>query len=435
MRAAIRAANGTGIGHKPKAIIEDVDFEGLSLAEFAVDSALPPQPENDSLTRTSGVEDFEKEKNKFEDLHKSILACDEVLKSVETYLTSFQADLATVSDEIETLQNRSTALNNKLQNRRAVEKVLGPEVESLVIPPPVVRKITEGTVDETWVKALDELEKRSRSIDVKLKEGKDIKAVQEVRPFVDELSAKAVERIRDYIVAQIKALRSPSINAQVIQQNSFLRYREIFAFLTKRQPELAEEISQAYVHTMRWYYLSHFTRYKAALEKLNLHTIDQTDSLTAESGTSRGAKGTSFDFFSSGRRMDILHTPNDTAMPSHAAEDDKGTHYLEVPFRAFNLALVDNASAEYSFLTEFFPKQPRQATNRKFNEVFQPTFELGHSFTKQLTESSLDAQLSSKSSTPPPCHAWFYEPSPPPQAYKVSPCMLTNSVIISLGPK
>ena len=43
----------------------------------------------------------DKEKDKFEDLHKSILACDEVLKSVETYLTNFQADLGAVSAEIE----------------------------------------------------------------------------------------------------------------------------------------------------------------------------------------------------------------------------------------------------------------------------------------------------------------------------------------------
>src|SRR3954469_12759153 len=73
----------------------------------------------------------DKEKDKFEDLHKSILACDEVLKSVETYLTNFQTDLAAVSAEIESLQNRSIALNTKLQNRKVVEKLLGPAVEDI----------------------------------------------------------------------------------------------------------------------------------------------------------------------------------------------------------------------------------------------------------------------------------------------------------------
>ena len=376
---------------RPDALEGDIDFWGLSLEEFASAEQQPVQSTKDNgVTDVPVIEDFEKEKDKFEDLHKSISACDEVLKSVETYLTSFQADLANVSTEIETLQNRSTALNNKLQNRKAVEKVLGPEVEAFAIPPAVVRKVTEGVVDESWVKALDELEKRSRTIDAKLKEGKDIKAAQDVRPFIEDVSTKAVERIRNYVAAQIKALRSPSINAQIIQQNSFLRYKDVFAFLAKRQPELAEEISQAYINTMRWYYLSHFSRYKAALEKLNLFTIDQTDTIAAEGNNSRG-KGAAHDAFSIGRRMDILRTSNEIAMPSYAAEEDKGIHHLEVLFRAFNLALVDNASAEYSFLNEFFAKQPFQATNRKFNEIFQPTFELGQALTKQLVENSLDA--------------------------------------------
>ncbi|KAK3056544.1 Vacuolar protein sorting-associated protein 52 [Extremus antarcticus] len=379
-------------GKRPEALETDIEFGDLSLEEFASKApiVLPTLQDARSNGVTRVVEDFEKEKDKFADLHKSILACDEVLKSVETYLTSFRADLANVSAEIESLQSRSTSLNNKLDNRRAVEKVLGPEVEAMTIPPGVVRKITEGVVDDSWVQALQELEKRSRAIDAKLKEGKDIKALQDIRPFIDNVSNKAVERIRDYVVAQIKALRSPSINAQVIQYNSFLRYKDVFAFLAKRQAGLAEEISQAYINTMRWYYSSHFGRYKAALEKLNIHAIDQNDAIATE-GSTRGGKGASYDAFSIGRRMDVLRTTNDTAIPSHAAEEDKSSHYLEVSFRAFNLALVDNACAEYSFLAEFFAKQPFQTTHRKFNEIFQPVFELGQALTKQLTEHSYDA--------------------------------------------
>ncbi|SMQ54753.1 unnamed protein product [Zymoseptoria tritici ST99CH_3D7] len=373
------------------AIADGIDLGGLDLEEFANISPDGKALQN-GTGKTEAIDDFEKEKDKFEDLHKSILACDEVLKSVESYLTSFQAELAAVSTEIETLQNRSTTLNNRLENRKAVDKVLGPEVEAFVIPPGVVRKITEGIVDEQWIKSLQELEKRSKSIDAKIKEGKDIKAAQDVQPFIEDVSNKAVERIRDYVVAQIKALRSPSINAQIIQQNSFLRYRDVFAFLSKKQPDLGAEISQAYTNTMRWYYVHNFTRYKAALEKLTVHIIDQTEVLAAESGVKRGGKSAApHDAFSIGRRVDILRTANDTALPSFAAEDDKGTHYLEVPFRALNLALVDNACAEYSFLAEFFTKQPFQTTNRRFNEIFQPTFELGQSLTKQLIEQTHDA--------------------------------------------
>ena len=102
---------------KPSVLVDDLDFGGLSLEQFANDTPVADVTEDESNGYQIPVlEDFEKEKNRFDDLHKSILACDEVLKSVETYLTSFRADLAAVSSEIEHLQDRSTALNNKLQN-------------------------------------------------------------------------------------------------------------------------------------------------------------------------------------------------------------------------------------------------------------------------------------------------------------------------------
>jgi hypothetical protein len=78
------------------------------------------------------------------------------------------------------------------------------------------------------------------------------------------------------------------------------------------------------------------------------------------------------------------------ALSAYLAEEDRSTHYLEVPFRSFNLALVDNASAEYSFLTEFFSPNSYHQVSRKFNEIFEPTFALGQSLTKTLTESTVD---------------------------------------------
>ena len=94
--------------------------------------------------------------------------------------------------------------------------------------------------------------------------------------------SKAIERIRDFLVSQVKSLRSPNINAQIIQQRGFLAYKDLYGFLAAHHPQLAEEIGQAYVNTMRWYYLSHFTRYKLALEKMPLYTVDKSDALGAE---------------------------------------------------------------------------------------------------------------------------------------------------------
>ena len=209
---------------------------------------------------------------------------------------------------------------------------------------------------------------------------------------------QALERIRDYFIAQIKALRSPSMNAQVIQQQGFLRFKDLYAFLARHQKQLADDMTQAYVNTMRWYYNTHFSRYHTSLQKLKLYVTDKHDLLAApDSAVSKGGSGNkgpsaAHDIFSLGRRGDILRTSSTTALTSYVVEEDKGTHYLETPFRSFNLALVDNASFEYTFLTGFFaPAQSFQAISRIFNSIFEPTFQLGQSYTKTLVADSTDA--------------------------------------------
>ena len=93
-----------------------------------------------------------------------------------------------MSAEIETLQSRSTALNTKLENRRVVEKLLGPAVEEVTISPTVVKKISEGTMDHAWIKALEELEKRSRAINSKAKGPDKMLAASDLAPLLENLT-------------------------------------------------------------------------------------------------------------------------------------------------------------------------------------------------------------------------------------------------------
>jgi hypothetical protein len=390
-----RKADGSPVLQKPSDIAEDIDFGSLSLEGFAAQSLTNGvMAVNTQGYTAQSIEEYNQEKDKFDDLHRSITACDQVLKSVETYLTGFQADLGAVSSEIETLQTRSAAMNSKLENRRVVEKLLGPAVEDISLSPAVVKKIAEGPIDESWVKALGELEKRCKVIEKRIKEDRNIKAVHDLKPLLDDLIARAVERIRDHLVAQVKALRSPSINAQVIQQQNFLKYKDLYTFLARHQSQLAEEISLAYVNTMRWYYLQHFTRYDEALRKMKVYLIDKNDVLgSLDDPNVRRAKTVSaHDAFSIGRRFDVLKTSVHTALPSHVAEEDKSTHFVEVPFRAFNVALIDNASFEYSFLSSFFSSsQSHHAIARTFDSIFAPTLAIGQGLTKTLIENSFDA--------------------------------------------
>ncbi|KAF5656067.1 SAC2-like protein [Fusarium sp. NRRL 25303] len=379
---------------------DDINFEavfgGLSLKELATSE--PPDTITISNRKPKTAEESENDRTKLEDLHRSIEACDDVLNSVEISLANFRNDLALVSADIESLQTRSTALNRRLENRKQVEKALGPLVEELSLPPEVISKISEGHIDETWAKMLAELDRRS-TLFKKKAETQTSNAAKDLEPILDKLTFKAIERIRDFIVAQIKALRSPHINAQIIQQQSFLRYKDLYTFLHKHHPTLANEIALAYMNTIRWYYVNQFSRYEKALGKIRLHILDKNDALGHEDATrkatvlsSNRAPGPPHDAFNLGRRIDLLKTNNQAALSSYLAEEDQSTHYLEVPFRNFNLALIDNATAEYTFMATFFsPALSYSQISKNFDYVFQATFELGRTLSKTLIGETYDA--------------------------------------------
>lgn len=111
---------------------------------------------------------------------------------VEINLCNFQTDLGAVSAEIENLQARSARINKRLENREAVEKHLGPAVEELSISPAVVKKISEGPVDENWVHALAEVENRFKSMETASAQSSKIKAADDIRPLLTNLINKVM---------------------------------------------------------------------------------------------------------------------------------------------------------------------------------------------------------------------------------------------------
>lgn len=112
------------------------------------------------------------------------------MKSVESYLTDFQTELGVVSAEIESLQSRSIQLNAMLENRRNVERLLGPAVEEISISPRAVKLIIDGPIDENWVKALNEIEARSASIEAKAASSGTVKAIEDVKPLLTDIKNK-----------------------------------------------------------------------------------------------------------------------------------------------------------------------------------------------------------------------------------------------------
>lgn len=388
-----RSKNGSDLdavsrAHSPEET--EIEFDGLSLQEYADRDVVKAKQPLQSIT----VHDKPAaSKLQYETLHSSITGIDNALQSVEQYLNNFRKELGQVSSEIETLQTRSGQLNTQLDNRRKVEKQLGPSVESLSVAPSVVRAIAEGPIDDDFARALTEIEARSLKVTKQDQQSTYTKAVEDVKPLLEDLKLKAVERIRDYLVAQVKALRSPNINAQIIQQQTLLNHKEFFPFLSRNHAQLAEEITQAYANTLRWYYTSNFTRYCTALDRMQLHLIDQNDLLGVDPSTRRfNTKSlvAQHDAFALGQRGSFLKSRDNRALPSHILEDTKAAHYIEVPFRNFNQALLDNLTAEYTASTELFSSNTYQQISRRVVSMFDPVFALGQTLTKRLIESTTD---------------------------------------------
>jgi len=113
---------------------------------------------------------------------------------------------------------------------------------------------------------------------------------------------------------------------------------------------------------------------------------------TTASARSRAANtGPPHDPYTIGRRIDVLRNPTRTAIPTNAAEESKTSHNLETSFLAYNLALIDNASFEYTFLTTlFYPSLPMSSLNKHFATIFSPVLTLGTTLTRTLTTETYD---------------------------------------------
>lgn len=82
-------------------------------------------------------------------------------------------------------------LNSQLENRKNVERLLGPAVEEISISPKAVKLIADGPIDDNWIKALNEIETRSKNVEAKASGSASIKALEDARPLLTELKNKA----------------------------------------------------------------------------------------------------------------------------------------------------------------------------------------------------------------------------------------------------
>ncbi|KAJ3010115.1 Vacuolar protein sorting-associated protein 52 [Thoreauomyces humboldtii] len=369
------------------ALVKEAFDKGTDLREYAKQVA----SELDAAEQTHII-GYVKQVAPFVQLHHQIQACDDILQKMEHLMSGFQSDLGNISSEIQILQEQSHSMNTSLRNRSTMQQNLNTVLEGVVISPDLIRKICEGEVNEFFLQHLADLNKKMSF--VKSQQGQHVKAFKDVGPELERLRLRAAEKSKDFLIKKIESLRAPNTNIAIIQQNVFLKYKELFYFLAERYSDAAMETVIA----------------------------DKFDLIASEENGKRGmvfgapsclpglpglfgnkpAMKDKANVFALGDRVLVTTTADPGIILTHIAEEKALKFPFEALFKSMSRLLMDNASSEYLFDMDFFaPPRGKAARQTKdfpavsgaatFNEVFDPTLKLIQGFNKQSIDASFDA--------------------------------------------
>lgn len=369
---------------------------------------------------------------KFESHQNEIYNYKKKLQPIETLLNQFNQELNDLSSSLISLHAQSNNLSKNLTNKKSSTDKLNPIILDLMIPPDIANSIIQNQVDSNWIENLRFINEKTQLIQ-KVQQGtlepklihlyKGSAAFEQLKQGIDILTGKALERVRDFVISQIKLLRSSTTKSSQVIQQDLLRVKEGFKFLKLHQPKLANQLQVAYLYTMKWYYQSRFAKYLYALEKLSLRHVDNTmvlgntmgandDKLNyfggiggigggmggglknwIYSGNSNSSHGTNnannmipnqnkltySEYLASvDKRLDILqdshHGTHKTSIPAQIAETTPFGYWIEFLFNQWYTALIDNVIVEYLFVVEFF-----YDGEEKYHHVQIPKSEPGES--------------------------------------------------------
>jgi len=369
--------------------------KGIDLREYDIQI----ECELDALMKNTQLA-YVKHTDTLVEIARDIKSCDSILEDMGHTLTGFQNDLFTLSSNIETIQTKSHLLDTRLKNRTKLQLALHESLEGLVISPDLIKKITDGEINEFFIDHLQQIDTKMSY--VVAQSGKKIYALKEIGPELERLRIKATEKIREFFLKKIESLRTPNTNIAIIQQNVLLKYKELFWFLIERYSEAATEIKVNYVNTVSNYYSASFDKYVKVITKLQSIIADKLDLMGCEENAKRGLfKPANLkekpNVFTLGERAVILEELDTGIILGHSAMDQSLKFPSEAIFKSIHRLLVDNGSSEYCFSSLFFSspsmrqKPDLTIADVVFSEIFDTTIKMLQANTRQLVESNFDA--------------------------------------------
>ncbi|KAG0709778.1 Vps52-domain-containing protein [Suillus ampliporus] len=280
----------------------------------------------------------------FVSLHEQVETSVNLLDSLESFLSTFQKDLSSVSGQISELQERSKDIDNRLKSRRRIEKPLSSLLSDLAIPPSLAITILDTDVGEPWIVTITDFERR---LDV-LKVRSRVKAARDLGDVAEGLRIVAATKLRTFFLALLQPIRtSVTTNLQVMQTSIFVKYRALYAFLQRQAPNVANEVQRAYTGTARMYYETGFRRYIRSLGWIKARTPEKPEPIISGNGDKSGP-------YLDQDRLAYAKIEGPSVILAYMADDKTHEEPIEAILRSLVLVLMDNATAEYTFVTAFF---------------------------------------------------------------------------------
>lgn len=304
----------------------------------------------------------------FVDLHEQVETSVNLLDSLESFLSTFQKDLSSVSGQISELQERSNDIDNKLKSRRKIEKPLSSLLSDLAIPPSLAITILDTDVGEPWIATITDFERR---LDI-LKVRSRVKAARDLGDVAEGLRIVAATKLRTFFLALLQPIRtSVTTNLQVMQTSIFVKYKALYAFLQRQAPDVAGEVQKAYTGTVRTYYETGFRRYIRSLGWIKARTPEKPEPIIPRNGDNGGP-------YLDQDRLAYAKIDGPSIILAYMADDKTHEEPIEAILRSLFLVLMDNATAEYAFIIAFFRSEsfappPAMETN---SALFSPTTKL-----------------------------------------------------------
>ncbi|KAL1701623.1 Sac2 family-domain-containing protein [Schizophyllum commune] len=270
------------------------------------------------------------------ELHDQVQTSVNLLDSLESFLSTFQKDLSAVSGQISELQDRSKDIENRLKSRRRIEKPLSNLVSDIIIPPPLATLILDTQPGEPWIPAIEDFERRLVTSRARTR----VKAARDLGDVMEGLKIAAATKLRAFFLSMFHPIRSSvTTNMQVIQTSVLLKYKPLFGFLQRQVHDVANELQRAKV------------------EKSELITSETNKEADLES-----------------KRLTYAKIDGPGVTLAYMADDKNFVEPLEALFRSLLLVFMDNATAEYTFISSFFINEPLQTVaSSDSSSLFSPT--------------------------------------------------------------